>query len=97
MIIIAIIIACSSDCFQKFASKPLIYALAWNNDNYIIDVTRRYCPQFQTEEIKLRVEQSWIDDMLRQFIEHRNVPTIMEDVEVSELHMDTPMPKSIAE
>lgn len=82
---------------QKNASKPIIYVLAWNNDNTIRDVTPRYCSQFHTTTRKLRAEQLWIDEALDKFYENRNPRTIIEDVEFSKMHMDTPMPKSVGE
>lgn len=82
---------------QKHAAKPIIYVLAWNNDNTVRDVTPRYCSHFHTTTRKLRAEQLWIDDALAQFIEPRNPRTIIEDVEFSKLQMDTPLPTSINE
>lgn len=71
--------------------------LAWNNDQTIRDVTPRYCNNFHTTTRKQRAEQSWIDEALDQFLEQRNSRTIIEDIEFSKLHMDTPMPTSINE
>lgn len=82
---------------QKNASKPIIYVFAWNNDNSVRDVTPRYCSQFHTTTRKQRAEQLWIDEALDSMLEQRNPRTIIEDVEFSKLHMDSPMPTSINE
>lgn len=82
---------------QKHCSKPVIYVFAWNNDQTIRDVTPRYCLNFHTTTRKQRAEQLWIDVALDELLEDRNPRTIIEDIEFSKLHMDTPMPTAIGE
>lgn len=82
---------------QKFATNPMVYVFAWNNDNSIRDVTPRYSTHFHTAVRKQRAEKDWVDQALRRFVETRNTRTIIEDVEFSKLQMDTPLPTSISE
>lgn len=75
----------------------MIYVFAWNNDSTIRDVTPRYCAELHTTTRKLRADQLWIDIMLDKLLENDNPRTIIEDIEFSKLHMDTPLPTSINE
>lgn len=87
-------------CFdfpQKFVSKPIVYAFAWNNDSSIRDVTPRYCNNFHTSTRKLRADPLWLEMALRRYEERKNPRTIIEDVEFSKLQMNTPLPTSISE
>lgn len=82
---------------QKLASKPIVYAFAWNNDNSMRDVTPRYCNNFHTSTRKQRADPLWLEMALRRYKERKNPRTIIEDVEFSKMHMDTPLPTSISE
>lgn len=45
--------------FQKKASKPVLYVIAYNSERLVKDVTRRYCPQWLSVTRKQRIDEKW--------------------------------------
>jgi len=84
-------------CFQARATQPILYAIAWNRDNTIKDVTRRYVPQYSQVTAKQRADEKWWEKTIKRF---KPKSTALDREEEGQLHMaqlNRPMPKSVAE
>uniref|UniRef100_A0A182NFV1 Rad4 beta-hairpin domain-containing protein n=1 Tax=Anopheles dirus TaxID=7168 RepID=A0A182NFV1_9DIPT len=89
-------IQCVDELVQH-ASSPMLYVLAWNNDGSIKDVTARYCADYLTVAIKLRIMQQWMDNVLCAFRGDRTTRDITEDRELSRILEERPLPRTITE
>ena len=73
------------------------YVLAWNNDQTIKDVTKRYCRQFLTVTRKLRVDDDWWTHTMAPFKPPSTPQEREEDEELDKKLEEQPIPKSISE
>lgn len=87
---------CVTEIIKK-ATQPLVYVLAWNNDNSIKDVSARYCKDLNTRIRKMRVDRVYLNTVLHLFAGARTSRDFKEDDELNKLQFDVGMPKSIAE
>uniref|UniRef100_A0A182QNX0 Rad4 beta-hairpin domain-containing protein n=1 Tax=Anopheles farauti TaxID=69004 RepID=A0A182QNX0_9DIPT len=85
------------DELVQHASSPMLYVLAWNNDGSIKDVTARYCADYLTVAVKLRIMQQWMDNVLCAFRGDRTTRDIAEDRELSRILEERPLPRTISE
>lgn len=83
--------------FQKRASQPVCYILAWDNKNYIKDITSRYCPNWNTVTRKLRVDPKWWEQTLKAFAGPKSARDREEDEELARLQLEKPLPTTISE
>lgn len=51
-------IHCITEIYKK-TTKPVLYVVAWNSENLIKDVSRRYCPHWLTVTYKQRIDEKW--------------------------------------
>ena len=65
--------------FQKKASEPVLYIIAYNSGGTIKDVTRRYCPNWLTVTRKQRVDENWWSESLAPWKEQNTVTSKAED------------------
>jgi xeroderma pigmentosum group C-complementing protein len=77
----------------KQTASPISYVLAWNNDGSIKDVSARYCKSFNTATKKLRVEDMWLDRLLKPFKGKRTARDILEDKKLVKIQQEQPLPK----
>lgn len=71
--------------------------IAWNNNNTLKDVTRRYCKNFNTVTRKLRTDPKWWEETLNPFMGKQTARDREEENDLNRQQLDQPMPKSIAE
>uniref|UniRef100_A0A8D8YT42 DNA repair protein complementing XP-C cells n=1 Tax=Cacopsylla melanoneura TaxID=428564 RepID=A0A8D8YT42_9HEMI len=87
-------------CVEKLyasATHPVSYILAWNNDNTVKDLTKRYAPQWLTNTQKLRVDASWWKKTLRPYVPPSTVWEREENEELEQHLKDQPLPLSLSE
>ncbi|EFA05994.1 DNA repair protein complementing XP-C cells homolog [Tribolium castaneum] len=89
-------IHCVKELYTR-ASHPISYIIAWNNDNRLKDVTKRYCTNFNTVTRKLRIDSKWWEATLRPFTGSQTVRDREEDDELERQQLEKPLPTSIAE
>lgn len=65
--------------FQKKASKPVLYVIAYNSEGLIKDVTRRYCPQWLSVTRKQRIDEKWWTETLSYWLEKETDMSKKED------------------
>jgi xeroderma pigmentosum group C-complementing protein len=80
----------------KSASHPIVYVMAWNNDNSVKDISARYCPDLNTATRKLRVEPDYLQSIIGSFAGQKTSRDIKEDDELNQLQLQIPLPTSIA-
>lgn len=82
---------------QSAASKPITYALAWNNDCTIRDVSARYCTHWNTVTRRQRIDADWLAVALRAYQPTPTIRTRTEDLELERLHCQEPLPTTVGE
>lgn len=87
---------CVNEIYKR-ATQPVSYILAWDNKNYIKDISKRYCPNWNTVTRKLRVEPKWWDQTLKPFTGPKTARDREEDEELARLQLEKPLPTTIAE
>lgn len=80
---------------ESYATQPLIYVLAFDDKNYVKDVTKRYAPNWMTDVRKLRVNSDWWEATLLPFISNNSEEIEKEDKELNQIMIDQPLPKTI--
>lgn len=65
--------------FQKKASKPVLYVIAYNSEGLIKDVTRRYCSQWLSVTRKQRIDEKWWTETLCYWLERETTMSKKED------------------
>ncbi|KAI5702624.1 hypothetical protein M8J75_002241 [Diaphorina citri] len=87
-------------CVEKLyaaATHPVSYVLAWNNNNTVKDLTKRYAPQWLTMTQKLRVDSAWWKKTLKPYVPPKTVWEREEDEELERHLKDQPLPLSLSE
>lgn len=87
-------------CVEKLyalATHPVSYVLAWNNNNTVKDLTKRYAPQWLTLTQKLRVDASWWRKTLKPYAPPKTAWEREEDEEMERQLKDQPLPVSASE
>jgi xeroderma pigmentosum group C-complementing protein len=65
--------------FQRKATKPLLYVIAYNSEKLLKDVTRRYCPQWLSVTRKQRIDEKWWTETLSYWLEGETAMSKRED------------------
>nr|CAD7398318.1 unnamed protein product [Timema cristinae] len=89
-------IHCVSELYSR-ATHPVTYVVAFNVDQTVRDVTRRYCSQYHVVTRKQRVAADWWEHSLRPW---RGSWTSMDKEEEEDLEQqlhDRPLPSSLSE
>nr|CAD7200542.1 unnamed protein product [Timema douglasi] len=89
-------IHCVSELYSR-ATHPVTYVVAFNVDQTVRDVTRRYCSQYHVVTRKQRVAADWWEHSLRPW---RGSWTTMDKEEEEDLEQqlhDRPLPSSLSE
>nr|CAD7461369.1 unnamed protein product [Timema tahoe] len=89
-------IHCVSELYSR-ATHPVTYVVAFNVDQMVRDVTRRYCSQYHVVTRKQRVAADWWEHSLRPW---RGSWTPMDKEEEEDLEQqlhDRPLPSSLSE
>ncbi|KAL3286502.1 hypothetical protein HHI36_001007 [Cryptolaemus montrouzieri] len=87
---------CINELYSR-ASHPVSYVLAWSNNNYIKDITKRYCQNYNTVTRKLRTDSQWWEQTLKPFLGPKNARDKEEDDELDRQQLDKPLPTTISE
>lgn len=87
---------CVNEIYKR-ATQPISYILSWDNKNYIKDITKRYCPNWNTVTRKLRVDSKWWEQTLKPYVGPRTVFDREEDEELARLQLEKPLPTTISE
>ncbi|KAJ8676658.1 hypothetical protein QAD02_012445 [Eretmocerus hayati] len=87
---------CVADIYKK-AGAPVLYIIAWNMDDSLKDVTRRYCPHWMTDTRKKRVEEKWWKETLSVWEEKKTAISKAEDEQLLQRELEQPLPKSVSE
>uniref|UniRef100_A0A182JVP1 Rad4 beta-hairpin domain-containing protein n=1 Tax=Anopheles christyi TaxID=43041 RepID=A0A182JVP1_9DIPT len=85
------------DLIVRNASNPIAYVFGWDNEGRMKDVTARYVKNWNTACRMLRVEQAWLDEVLRPFVGEKTEMDLQEAKELNKLDADKPLPKTISE
>lgn len=80
---------------EVLAPKPVTYILAYDNESYVKDVTRRYCSEYMTATIKLRIDSDWWEDTLEPFLPPNSVQNKTEEKKLNEMLVNKPLPHTI--
>ncbi|CAK9806283.1 DNA repair protein complementing XP-C cells homolog [Anthophora plagiata] len=89
-------IHCVTEIYKK-AKKPVLYVVAWNSENLIKDVTRRYCPHWLTVTRKQRIDEKWWMETLSYWKEKDTAISKAENEMLLQRELEQPLPKTIGE
>lgn len=89
-------IHCITEIYKK-TTKPVLYVVAWNSENLIKDVSRRYCPHWLTVTYKQRVDEKWWLKTLSYWKEKDTTISKAEDEMLLQKELEQPLPKTISE
>lgn len=89
-------IHCITEIYKK-TTKPVLYVVAWNSENLIKDVSRRYCPHWLTVTYKQRVDEKWWLKTLSYWKEKDTAISKAEDEMLLQKELEQPLPKTISE
>ncbi|KZC04461.1 PREDICTED: DNA repair protein complementing XP-C cells homolog [Dufourea novaeangliae] len=87
---------CVTEIYKK-AKKPVLYVVAWNSENLIKDVTRRYCSHWLTVTRKERIDEKWWTETLSYWKEKNTAISRAEDQMLLDKELEQPLPKTIGE
>lgn len=80
---------------ERLAPKPVTYILAYDNESFVKDVTRRYCSEYMTATIKLRVDPDWWEETLEPFLPPNSMQNKAEEKKLDEMLVNKPLPTTI--
>lgn len=89
-------IHCITEIYKK-TTKPVLYVVAWNSENLIKDVSRRYCPHWLTVTYKQRIDEKWWLETLSYWKEKDTAISKAEDEMLLQKELEQPLPKTISE
>ncbi|XP_076168453.1 DNA repair protein complementing XP-C cells homolog isoform X1 [Ptiloglossa arizonensis] len=89
-------IHCVAEVYKK-AKKPVLYVVAWNSENLIKDVTKRYCAHWLTVTRKQRIDEKWWLQTLSYWKEKDTAISKAENQMFLEKELEQPLPKTISE
>ena len=72
--------------------KPVLYVFAVNMKGRVKDLTRRYASNYLTQSRKLRVEEKWLEETLRPWLDRDNKK---EDTELVRKSEEAPLPTNV--
>ncbi|XP_070559487.1 DNA repair protein complementing XP-C cells-like [Ptychodera flava] len=82
---------------EKYATQPLNYVLAFDNDNTVKDVTCRYASKWMSHTRKQRVDDEWWEETLSPYQPCDTDRNESEDMALQAQLQQQPLPTSIAE
>lgn len=82
---------------QRHATSPISYVFGFDNEGHIKDVTPRYVQHWNNVSRMLRVEPKWLEKALKPFQAKKTAREKREDEELNKIHIDKPLPTTIAE
>ncbi|XP_055640887.1 DNA repair protein complementing XP-C cells homolog [Toxorhynchites rutilus septentrionalis] len=85
------------DTIVRHATTPISYVFGFDNGNHIKDITPRYVQHWNTVSRKLRVEPKWLNKALKPYLADKTEREMREDTELNKIHIDKPLPTTIAE
>ncbi|XP_035204499.1 DNA repair protein complementing XP-C cells-like isoform X2 [Stegodyphus dumicola] len=96
----------SVDCVNKIINKPydiektipqpVTYILAYDNSSNVKDVTRRYCAEYMTCTLKLRVDPDWWEETLEPFLPPNTKLDKEEEKKLDMVLSNKPLPTTVA-
>ncbi|GFS91514.1 DNA repair protein complementing XP-C cells homolog [Nephila pilipes] len=81
---------------EENCPQPVTYILAIDNNSYIKDVTRRYCPEYMTSTIKLRADPEWWEETLLPFLPPNSKLNKDEEKSLETMLINKPLPHTVA-
>ncbi|XP_039693285.1 DNA repair protein complementing XP-C cells isoform X2 [Pteropus medius] len=84
----------SPTCY-RYATKPMTYVVAIDNNGWVRDVTQRYDPAWMTATRKCRVDAKWWAETLRPYQSPLVEREKKEDLEFQAKHLEQPLPTVI--
>ncbi|KXJ68158.1 hypothetical protein RP20_CCG005379 [Aedes albopictus] len=85
------------DYLARHATSPISYVFGFDNRGHIKDVTPRYVQHWNNVSRMLRVEPKWLEKALKPFQAKKTAREKLEDEELNKIHIDKPLPTTIAE
>lgn len=85
------------DYLARHATSPISYVFGFDNEGHIKDVTPRYVQHWNNVSRMLRVEPKWLEKALKPFQAKKTAREKREDEELNKIHIDKPLPTTIAE
>ncbi|XP_042904947.1 DNA repair protein complementing XP-C cells homolog [Parasteatoda tepidariorum] len=82
---------------EKLLPKPVAYILGYDNDCYVKDLTKRYCSEYMTSTLKLRVDSDWWEETLEYFAPPNSKLNKDEEKKLEEILVNKPLPKTVGE
>ncbi|XP_018019521.1 DNA repair protein RAD4 [Hyalella azteca] len=82
---------------QSRAAGPVAYVTAYNADQSVKDVTRRYVAKWLSFENKLRCDSAWWQEVLAPYAPTFTAREKAENLQLEETLRQQPLPKTIAE
>lgn len=82
---------------QNQTAHPVRYIIAFNSDQTIKDVTRRYVPQYLSVTRKLRVDDAWWKSTMDPFKPPQDPQNREEDEALEKVLEEQPLPTAISE
>ncbi|XP_023241598.1 DNA repair protein complementing XP-C cells homolog isoform X1 [Centruroides sculpturatus] len=77
------------------ARQPITYVLAFDDKNYVKDVTKRYASNWMTNVRKLRIDSDWWNKTLLPFMLRNSEQDENENKQLDQVMLDQPFPKTI--
>ncbi|XP_039745852.1 DNA repair protein complementing XP-C cells homolog [Pararge aegeria] len=87
---------CVNEIYGR-ATHPFNYAVGWDNNNYLKDLTRKYVPHWNTITRKQRVESLWWEVALKPWLGPKTARDREEDERLDRMQLEAPLPKVIGE
>ncbi|XP_047522942.1 DNA repair protein complementing XP-C cells homolog isoform X1 [Pieris napi] len=87
---------CVNEIYSK-STHPLTYAVGWDNNNYLKDLTRRYVPQWNTVTRKQRADNVWWNTAIKPWLGPKTARDREEDERLDQMQLEAPLPKVISE
>ncbi|GFW30912.1 DNA repair protein complementing XP-C cells homolog [Trichonephila clavipes] len=81
---------------EENCPRPVSYILAIDNNSYVKDVTRRYCPEYMTSTIKLRADPEWWEETLLPFSPPNSKWNKDEEKSLETMLINKPLPRTVA-
>ncbi|XP_015918857.2 DNA repair protein complementing XP-C cells isoform X1 [Parasteatoda tepidariorum] len=82
---------------EKLLPQPVTYIVAYDNDCYIKDVTKRYCSEYMTSALKLRPDSEWWEETIEYFSPPNSKLNKEEEKKLDEMLINKPLPNTFKE
>lgn len=81
---------------EETLPQPVTYIVAFDNDSFVKDVTRRYCSDYMISTIKLRADSEWWDETLVPFSPPNSKLDKDEEKNLETLLINKPLPSTVS-